>query len=347
MATMEKTNLFTAAGIAMVLLALGGCAMIGNRFEQQLPREQITPSQSFTKLPTAPDVLTITTWNVGYGGMGEESDFVFDGGQQRRPPKPGYVDKNISGIAKTVAAFDADILLFQEVAKPSWTNYGRDLVDVLDRGTSAYQGVLNADILTRGIPRPLRVEIGNSTYMRHRPSSFELIALPLEPYFEFGLFRKNYRIHVVQLEGAVNWTIANIHLSAFDPEDVDIRGRQVGAVFKFAEAEYEAGRHVVVGGDWNLILSDAAFPHRTPDKHSFWVRDFPLDDLPLGWGLAAADNIPTVRLAHAPYAEGVNRTIAIDGFVFSPNVSLRAIEAHSLGFKWSDHNPVTGTFKAH
>lgn len=328
------------------LATIGSCTMIGNRFETQIPREAVALDPSADALPAAPAMLTITTWNVGYGGMGAESDFVFDGGNQRRPPEAADVDKNVAGIAATVEGFGSDVLLFQEAARPSWTNYGRDIVQVLDRAAAPRAGRFDADIVSRGIPRPWRVEIGNATYFRHRPESYELIALPLEPYFEFGLFRKNYRIHVLRLDGAVPWTVANIHLSAFDPEEIDVRRQQVAAVFDFARAEYALGRHVVIGGDWNLVLSDAAFPHTTAQEHSFWVRGFPDGALPEGWIIAAGPDVPTVRLAHAPYEAGRNRTIAIDGFAVSPNVAVRAVAARNLNFLWSDHNPVTATFVA-
>ncbi|WP_375257972.1 endonuclease/exonuclease/phosphatase family protein [Citreimonas sp.] len=320
--------------------------MIGNRFEQQIPREQVVLSTGSADLPPAPEVLTVTTWNVGYGGMGPESDFVFDGGSQRRPPEAALVDKNIAGIAETVSMLDSDVLLFQEAARPSWINYGRDLIAVLDRAAGNRKRRFDADIVTRGVPRPWRVEIGNATYFRHLPSNYELVGLPLEPYFQFGLFRKNYRIHVLRFDGEVPWTIANIHLSAFDPEEIDVRRQQVAAVFEFAQAEYSAGRYVVIGGDWNLILSDAAFPHRSAEEHSFWVRDFPDGALPEGWTIAAGSEVPTLRLAYAPYQAGVTRTIAIDGFAVSPNVGVRSVAAQDLGFKWSDHNPVTATFAA-
>lgn len=331
--------------ILVAAFALGGCALIGNRFEKQIPRETVPISQETGGLPFASNSLTVTTWNVGYGGMGEESDFVFDGGQQRRPPTAAIADKNIAGIAQTVSNFEADVLLFQEVAKPSWTNYGRNVLSVLDNAVGARKGKFNADIISRGIPRPFRVEIGNATYFRSRPSDYELLGLPLEPYFELGLFRKNYRMHVLRLDGEVNWTVVNIHLSAFDPEEIDVRRQQIDAVFEFAQAEFSAGRSVVIGGDWNLILSDAAFPHRTPDEHSFWVREFPKEALPKGWKIAAGDDVPTVRLAHQPYVKGVNRTIAIDGFIVSPDIAVLEVRAQDLGFVWSDHNPVTATFQ--
>ena len=345
--TRIRTNpVVTWATILGLVVVLGGCNVIGNRFEKQVSRERVDITSGSAMLPGASAELTITTWNIGYGGMGEESDFVFDGGQQRRPPDAALVDKNIAGITQTVAGFDADVLLFQEVAQPSWTNHGRNLVKVLDEAAGERRREFHADIVTKGIPRPLRVEIGNATYYRHRPAGFELIGLPLEPYFELGLFRKNYRIHVLRLDGQTPWTIANIHLSAFDPEDIDVRRQQVTAVFDFAKAEYAAGQHVIIGGDWNLIMSDAAYPHRTAERHSFWVREFPPETIPQGWSIAAPKDVPTVRLAHAPYVAGINRTIAIDGFIVSPNVLTKMVAGQDLGFKWSDHNPVTAKFQA-
>ena len=331
--------------LAIVCQISAGCSVIGNRFEKQIPVETIALPSNVENLPAAGNTLAVTTWNIGYGGMGEESDFIFDGGTQRRPPSAKLVDKNVAGIVSHLSSVSSDVLLLQEVAKPSWINHGRNVFEAVQDALPDTYVEFNADILTRGIPRPFRVELGNAIVSRKAADSFELAGLPLEPYFEFGLFRKNYRVHVIRLAGQGKWTVMNIHLSAFDPEDIDVRRQQVAKLFNIAQAEFLRGRRVVVGGDWNLLLSEAELPHTTDPEHSFWVRSFPDDLRPAGWTIVADLEVPTVRLAHKPYVAGENRTIAIDGFAVSPNVEVLSVSASQLGFRSADHNPVTGTFR--
>lgn len=320
--------------------------MVGNRFEKQIPVENIPLSERAKAFEDAGKTLEITTWNIGFAGLGEESDYVFDGGTQRRPLKAALVDKNLAGITSYLSATASDVVLLQEVAKPSWINYGRDVLGGVTSSLRPHAFTFNPDIVTRGVPRPMRVELGNGVAFRKAAEAFELTGLPLEPYFEFGLFRKNYRIHMVRLAGKEAWSVMNIHLSAFDPEEIDVRRQQIMKLFETAQAEFAAGRRVIIGGDWNLILSEAALPHTTDEKHSFWVRRFDKDLLPAGWKIAADPDVPTVRLAHQPYVAGENRTIAIDGFAVSPNVEVMSVKADQLDFKWSDHNPVTARFRA-
>lgn len=71
------------------------------------------------------DDVSILTWNVGYAGLGEESDFFMDGGKQVRAPSKAVVEKNMDGIVSTVKDLNADFTFLQEIeADPSTRSYG-------------------------------------------------------------------------------------------------------------------------------------------------------------------------------------------------------------------------------
>ena len=110
------------------------------------------------------------------------------------------------------------------------------------------------------MPPGLTSEIGNATFSRLSVISAETRALPLKPDFALGMFRKTHRMYVLRLEGPAQWVLINIHLSAFDDAIASVREKQLSAVLAFAEAEYSAGRHVVIGGDWNMRLAATEFP---------------------------------------------------------------------------------------
>ena len=59
--------------------------------------------------------LTVCSWNIGYGGLGKESDFFMDGGSMVDPPSQDTVRKNLEGIRSFIANTPADVWLFQEV----------------------------------------------------------------------------------------------------------------------------------------------------------------------------------------------------------------------------------------
>jgi endonuclease/exonuclease/phosphatase family metal-dependent hydrolase len=135
------------------------------------------------------------------------------------------------------------------------------------------------------------------------------------------------------------WTIASVHLAAFD-KDAAVRRRQLSALLIWAEREYESGRHVVLGGDWNLQLVETHFPNTTAPSFLFWVFPFPDEGLPAGWRIAADPATASVRTNERPYRRGENYTTIIDGFIVSPNVGIDSVEGVNLDFQHSDHNPV-------
>ena len=278
--------------------------------------------------------------------MGAESDFIYDLGEQRRPLSGDLVEQNLSAITAQLSTIDSDVFLIQEAARPSWITYGREVLNPIADTLEGYEWSFGPDVDTRGLPGPLHVQVGNASFSRIDLSSFERRGLPLEPTFEFGVFRKGYRMHIARIGTEYQWVIINIHLSTFDSEDDDVRGAQVAALLQFAEAEYALGNRVVIGGDWNLRLTDTDFPDTSDERFLFWVRDFPQDKLPEGWKWAIDETTPPVRGAYQPYVAGENFTLVIDGFLVSPNVRVYDVDTLDLQFRHTDHHPVSARFSA-
>lgn len=340
--------LLLLALIAVLILLYIAALIVANRYRQPAAREAALLLNQSARPVAATDSLTIATWNIGYAGMGQASDFVFDLGEQRRPLSAEVVDQNLSAIAEQLPRLDVDVLLLQEVAQPSWITYQRDVLAVVVNALPDYGSMFGADIHTKLMPRRFSMRIGNAIFSRYQVASAERRGLPLEPDFQLGIFRKAYRAHIARFVDATgnSWVIVNIHLSAFDDAVVDIRRQQVQVVLDFAEAEYAQGNHVVIGGDWNLRLTDREFAHTTDTKYQFWIRDFPTVLIPEGWQWAVDESTPTVRTAHQPYVAGDNYVLTIDGFLVSPNVSVSSVKAIDLTFKHTDHHPVVATFAA-
>ena len=61
------------------------------------------------------DTLTVLSWNVGYGGLGKDSDFFMDGGKDARSADEATVKAYLGGISATIAESQADLVLLQEV----------------------------------------------------------------------------------------------------------------------------------------------------------------------------------------------------------------------------------------
>lgn len=328
--------------IVVLLAAIGiyvAAVIVANRFT--VPRAVAEATFSAAAEPVeAGDLLSLATWNVGYAGMGVEADFVMDLGQQTRPVEAALVDRNLVEIAAEVSAFDVDVIFFQEAAEPSYSSHGRDILAGLRRALPNHGWMYAPEVRTKLVPPPLKSSVGNAIFARVAVDGAEYRALPLEPTFEYGAFRKGYKMHILRLSGPQRWVLINVHLSTFDSAEADVRGAQVDALMQFAQAEHANGAHVVIGGDWNLRLSQSDFPHTTEERFQFWIRDFPAAKVPDGWQWAVDQKVPTVRTAHKPYVQGENYALIVDGFLVSPNVAVETVKATDLGFEHTDHHPV-------
>jgi endonuclease/exonuclease/phosphatase family metal-dependent hydrolase len=295
----------------------------------------------FANLPLAGETLEIFDWNLGYGGLGAGSDFFADGGAHTFPPSRRAVRDNVAGIERMLSQQQgADVVLLQELAHGGPVNYWVNLKARVDRALGGRERIFFADFQTRLMPWPLRMEHGQGIYARRRIDGVDAVALPAEDAGVFGV-RRRYASVVARLpmEGGGGWTIASVHLAAFD-EDALVRTRQLHNLLAWAEREYQSGRHVVLGGDWNFQIAETDFPHTTEERFLFWLFPFPQDALPQGWRIAADSAIPSVRTNHKPYVAGENYVTTIDGFIVSPNVSIESVNGFDLGFEHSDHQPV-------
>jgi len=290
--------------------------------------------------------VTVLDWNLGYGGLGEESDFVMDGGQNLLPPGKKIVAKNIKGIQGLLRIHPADIYFFQEISRPDMLNLGFDVFEAVKTTLTGYSSRFTFDFHTLFIPRKWALKHGLATFAKSPPKKFDIRRLPYEPTRLGKLLQRQYHIQAshYMIEGKP-WVFVNIHLSAFD-EGGNVRIRQLEALMLIARDYYEAGNHVVIGGDWNMQLQETHFPNTTNMKDLFWLKKLPKEKLPDGWTLAVDISTPSVRTNYQPYKKGENYTTNIDGFLVSPNVEVLEVITIDTGFKYTDHQPVLGRFRS-
>jgi endonuclease/exonuclease/phosphatase family metal-dependent hydrolase len=329
------------AGIVIALfLAYLAVAVAANAL---MPIDAMALEVRQSDLPQVPATgFGLSSWNIGYAGLGEESEFLVDGGNKLLPPSGAVVRKNIDGIVSVVDDLKADVFLFQEAANASVLTYGIDVRGHLESRLAQFGRTYATNALTRLIPPPFRIDHGSELFSRYRIDGARWEPLPSDGDAFYGILRKAYGLQIVDLTDAAGrpWTIVNIHLAAFDKNGT-ARKEQMRVAVARADEIYRQGRHVVVGGDWNLILAKTDFPNNTDPKFLFWVFDFPHDVLPAGWRLAVDPSVPTVRTNYQPYRRGENYTAVIDGFLVSPNVEVRQVHTKDLGFRYSDHQPVS------
>ena len=59
--------------------------------------------------------LSVMTWNVGYGALGDNADFFMDGGKSVQTADTARVNQNLTGIADEIKSVSPDIVFLQEV----------------------------------------------------------------------------------------------------------------------------------------------------------------------------------------------------------------------------------------
>jgi hypothetical protein len=296
-------------------------------------------------LANAGAVISILDWNIGYAGLGKESDFIMDGGENLLPPSVEIVEKNLAGIQNILSQNKTDLTLIQEASEPDMLNLGVDVLGGLRMSLSGYDWFFTYDFRTQFIPRSSAVKHGLVSFSRIKTSPVKLIRLPLEPTRLQGIIQRQYHIQAREITDVNEnaWVVMNIHLSAFD-EGGNIRVQQFEKLMQIAKTYYAEGKHVIIGGDWNMQLTLTDFPNTTKQEDLFWLKTLPHEKIPTDWKLVFDPNIATVRTNERPYIKNENYTTIIDGFLVSPNVDVMSVEGIDTNFEFTDHQAVLAQF---
>ena len=314
--------------------------------------EAVTVETPGTAIPALDQpTFTVLSWNIGYCGLGRESDFFMDGGSDVQPLQE-WVIQNFDGIRSFLSAQDADLVLLQEVDSDSRRSYHLDqaglLRDDLTR-SSAYALNFSCEFLPYPWPPIGEVHSGLLTLSKYSLSESTRISLPCPfswPISMVNLKRCLLVTRVPIADSDRELVLVNLHLEAYD--DGEGKLAQSKQLRSFLEAEYAKGNYVLAGGDWNQIFpnAEAAWPNTHTD---LWAPGY-LDETELaaGWRYVWDEGVPTCRLLNQPYdpADTANtQYYVIDGFLVSPNLTVEAAETLDEGFAFSDHNPVRITLR--
>lgn len=338
---MLKIALIAVAAVVLALFVY----IVANEYVP-LPVEELQIEVDGDTAYLRPDqTLSIMTWNVGYCGLGEGSDFFMDGGKNVKSANQDTVLKYMLGIKEHLRSEDADLIMLQEVDTDSTRTYHIDQTEYLTAGESVH--ALNYSCVFVPIPMPPigQVNSGLFTTTDLFISQAERVSLPCPfkwPVSVANLKRCLLVSYLPIKDSSKQLVLINLHLEAYDDGEGKIA--QTKQLREFIELEYEKGNYVIAGGDFNQIFPDGldAYPNTHEDLWSPGILDekvLPGED----WQFAYDLDTPSCRLLNQPYdPEDTENTqyYVIDGFILSPNVELESVECTDLGFENSDHNPV-------
>lgn len=346
----SKTLLF----LILTILVLAGGFLIYltlSEYKPQtiLPVQVIRQRDSFLE---PEEILTITSFNIGYASLDRDTDFFFDGGTMSRGISKEQVENNLSQIITFLSSLDSDFYLLQEVDEKATRSYGIDQHKRLSETFSDHSSSFAINYQVPWVPVPLtrpmgHVRAGLLTLSRYSVTDATRYALPGEFSWPMRVFELDRCLleSRIPIDNGKELVIAHLHLSAYDKGGF-IRNQQIAFLESYAMQEYANGNYVVLGGDWNHLLAKnpeekrARLSANWPD----WLQLLPKDFLKeFNW--AFSENVPSNRTVDAPYNPKTTFVSTIDGFLLSPNIEIMNINEHDLGFAFSDHNPVTVQIK--
>ena len=116
------------------------------------PIETLEPlkAEAVTPLPQGA-TLDILSWNIGYAGLGAESDFIMDGGQNVRAADEATVQRYLDGINEITRAADYSFVILQEVDTDSSRTYNINQAEKLSYGTAYHAMNFNCPF----VPNPV------------------------------------------------------------------------------------------------------------------------------------------------------------------------------------------------
>ena len=291
--------------------------------------------------------ISVLTWNIGYAGLGENSDFFMDGGKEVAAADRAQVEEYLKGIYTTVYNGEStpDLVMFQEVDKNSARSYSIDEVKYLGNANSTFALNISVDFIPYPLPPIGLANSGILTNTVYNIDSAERISLPCP--FKWPVSTSNFKrcllVSRLPIEGSdKELVVVNLHLEGYDVGDG--RTAQNKQLLDFIQSEYEKGNYVLTGGDFNLEFPGATDLY--PNTHEdLWMPGVIEEDmLPEGWQFAYDISTPTCRLLNQPYDPSDTENTqyyAIDGYILSPNITLNDVKTLQTDFAYSDHNPVT------
>ena len=291
--------------------------------------------------------LTFITWNLGYGGLGAEVDFFYDGGKMVTSPKE-HVEKNNRGMVEFLKQNrDADFILLQEADRNSKRSWRIDQVAEFADALPNHNYAFATNYLVKYAPFPFLNPMGDinggiASFSKYMPAEAKRIALPnITDFPRYLVYLKRcLMLERFKLANGKDLVVLNAHFEAYDAGGL-VKKEQRAVTKKILEEEYAKGNYVVLGADWNIAppgFNVHTWEHKKlTDELYLMNNDSVFVD---GWHYIYDPTTATNRKNETNYVEGETYKTIIDYFYVSPNIQVDSIHGIDMHFAYTDHNPV-------
>lgn len=351
--------------VLLFLVYLIGCIIYGTATDFQPPeRTTLEIERNFAKntLDTIKQPkLSLLNWNIGYGGLGGQSDFFYDGGhfffsgdKMVRSPQH-LVDEYVTGITNFIEQHPADFVLLQEVDRGSKRSYYTNEYQKIDAVLPNHSSTFAANFVVERVPIPIcepwnvmgEMNSGLATYSKYQPTASIRYQFPGEYGWPNRIFHLDRCMSVQRFAtthpAGKELVLINTHNSAYDGGK--LKKQEMDYFRAYVLEEYAKGNYIIVGGDWNqsppnIPFDSIAKANGIPTDSKYNSGNIAADFLPKGWQWIYDPNTPTNRKVTEKLAYGKTFMVLIDYYLLSPNIRPIQIAGKNLKFAYSDHNPV-------
>lgn len=337
------------------VLYIAGVLIHGTMTDQD--PEEVRAVEVFAEgtIPVIQDsILSFAIWNLGYAGLGQESDFFYEqsswfaGSRMVRPPRD-ISTKNWQGIQNQIKNTQTDFWLLQEVDVASKRSYFVNQMDTIADLLPHHYASFAANYEVARVPVPVlepwraygKVKSGLGTFTAYQPAEAQRLQLPGNYSWPTRIFMLDRcaAIHRFPHANGKEVVVINIHNSAYD--DGSLKAQQMDFLQELFLEEYEKGNYVIAGGDWNQC--PPFFPHDRfmPGRGGDYVQqNVDSEMVTTSWKWVYDPTVPTNRKVTDPFEKGSTFVTLIDFFLISPNIRVQKARGIDLNFQFSDHQPV-------
>lgn len=336
--------------IAVIFIAyLGFMIVTDYKPEAVIPIEVENNQKNKAKLN---EELSITTYNMGYCAMDKDMHFFMDGGKLSRGISKEKVVENLQKSVEALEKLNSNFMFLQEVDVNSTRSYKVNECEYIKDDFRHYGSTFAINYKCPWVPVPITKPHGKVLSGLLSLSDLNIVDskrydLPGKENFLVQLAELDRCMLVdrVSVENGKELVLVNIHLSAYD-KGGKIRKQQLEFLKSFLEEEEKKGNYVIVGGDFNhQIPGSDPTVFKATEQWPSWLQEMPETFKPEGYQWKFDPKTATVRTAGTPYKKDENFRAIIDGFIVSDNIEVVNCKGLELDFKYSDHNPLTMTFK--
>ena len=367
-----RVVLIVIGAFFLVVIGFFGWLTINEYKPADVEKINIDTSEGEGKKLTVGDNISILTWNMGYGALGDNADFFMDGGSSVMTATPERVDVNVAGFEGALSSVNPDIIFIQEIDISSKRSYNQNeltkiqgeypiLTKEQNKSDDDFNGFVTTfayNFKAKNVPYPIpetigKVESGIATMTKYEVSDAERISLPCP--FSWPVRTVNLkrcllvnRTPVYDSEGNATGkelVFINLHLEAYDSGEGKIA--QTKQLKEFLQSEYDKGNYVIAGGDFNQTFSNvdtSAYPIHNEIPDVWTPGSIDVNDIGSDFQCLMDNTNPTCRSLDKPYKDISDKNdfqyYIIDGFIVSNNLKVDSINTYSAGFMASDHNPV-------